>query len=230
MTGRGHGLFPPAPTFSRLKPLRARRDRSYNARRFDSNPSTGRIPLEAFLVSTGTVALAEVGDKTQLLALVLATRFRRPLPVAFGILFATLANHALAASLGAWVTGVIGHDTMRWIVGLAFLAMAAWTLVPDKLDDDAKAAGRFGAFGTTLIAFFLVEMGDKTQVATVALAARYGSLVAVVAGTTLGMLIANLPVVFLGDRLQRRIPVRAVHGVAAAIFALLGALVLAGAG
>lgn len=174
------------------------------------------------------MALAEIGDKTQLLALVLAVRFRRPLPVALGIFVATLANHALAASLGVWVTNALGHDTMRWVVGVSFLAMAAWTLVPDKLDNDVKTAGRFGAFGTTLIAFFLVEIGDKTQIATIALAARFASLYAVVAGTTLGMLVANLPVVYLGDRLQRWIPVKVVHGVAAVAFAVLGALVLAG--
>ena len=156
-------------------------------------------------------------------------RYQRPLPVALGIFVATLANHALAASVGVWVAGAIGPDTMRWIVGASFIAMAAWTLVPDKLDDGEAKYARFGVFGATVIAFFLVEMGDKTQVATIALAARYASLYAVVAGTTLGMLIANLPVVYLGDRLLRRIPAKAVHGVAAAMFAVLGALVLAGA-
>jgi putative Ca2+/H+ antiporter (TMEM165/GDT1 family) len=185
--------------------------------------------LEAFLVSTGVVALAEIGDKTQLLALVLAVRYRRPLPVALGILVATLANHALAASAGVWVARALGPDTLRWIVGVSFLAMAAWTLVPDRLDGEEPKYARFGVFGATAIAFFLVEIGDKTQIATIALAARYAALYAVVAGTTLGMLIANLPVVYLGDRLLRRVPMKAVHAVAAAMFAVLGVLVLAGA-
>jgi putative Ca2+/H+ antiporter (TMEM165/GDT1 family) len=208
--------------------LRRLRIRSYNARRINLSRRAGGGFLEAFLVSTGAVALAEIGDKTQLLALVLAVRYRQPLPIALGILFATLANHALAASLGVWASGMLGGDAMRWIVGVSFLAMAAWTLVPDKLDDKTETTARFGAFGTTLIAFFLVEMGDKTQVATVALAARYASLVAVVAGTTFGMMLANLPVVYLGDRLQNRVPIRAVRGIAAAIFAVLGLLTLAG--
>ena len=187
--------------------------------------------MEAFLVSLGTVALAEMGDKTQLLALVLAARYRgRHAAVILGILVATLANHALAAALGSWITGVVGADAMRWIVAASFLAMAAWILVPDKPGDDAGGAERFGAFGTALVSFFLVEMGDKTQIATVALAARYGSIVAVVAGTTLGMMIANVPAVWLGDRLLRRVPVRAVHAVAAALFVVLGALALAGVG
>ena len=183
--------------------------------------------LEAFLVSTGLVALAEIGDKTQLLALVLAARDRRPLPIVFGILFATLANHALAAWLGAWITGLTGPDAMRWILGASFLAMAAWSLVPDRLDEGEAKSVRLGAFGATLVAFFLVEMGDKTQVATVALAARYASIATVVAGTTLGMMLANVPAVVLGERLLRRVPAKAVRRVAAAIFALLGALALA---
>jgi putative Ca2+/H+ antiporter (TMEM165/GDT1 family) len=183
--------------------------------------------LEAFLVSTGIVALAEIGDKTQLLALVLAARYRRPLPIVLGILFATLANHALAASLGAWITGLTGREPMRWILGASFLAMAAWSLVPDKLDDEEEAKSeRFGAFGATLVAFFLVEMGDKTQVATVALAARYVSIATVVAGSTLGMMLANVPAVYLGERLLRRVPAKAVRRVAAAIFAVLGVLAI----
>jgi Ca2+/H+ antiporter, TMEM165/GDT1 family len=184
--------------------------------------------LEAFLVSTGIVALAEMGDKTQLLALVLAARYRRPLPIVLGILFATLANHALAAWLGAWITGLTGREAMRWILGASFLSMAAWSLVPDKLDEEEEPKSvRFGAFGATIVAFFLVEMGDKTQVATVALAARYVSIVTVVAGSTLGMMLANVPAVYLGERLLRRVPAKAVRRVAAAIFALLGALALA---
>jgi putative Ca2+/H+ antiporter (TMEM165/GDT1 family) len=185
--------------------------------------------VEAFLVSTGVVALGEMGDKTQLLALVLAARFKRPWPIVWGILVATLANHAAAGWLGAWVAGLLGPDLLRGVIGLGFIAMAGWMLVPDELDDDdaaAAAAVRGGVFWTTVVAFFLAEMGDKTQIATVALAARYDALALVVAGTTLGMMLANVPVVWLGDRLAQRVPMRLVHGVAAAIFALLGVLTL----
>lgn len=184
--------------------------------------------MNAFLVSTGVVALAEVGDKTQLLALVLAATFRRPLPIIAGILLATLANHALAGAAGQWLTRLVSPEALRWILGLSFLAMAAWTLIPDKLDDDASSARRFGAFGTTLIAFFLVEIGDKTQVATVVLAARYESLVQVVLGTTLGMMIANVPAVLLGNFTAEKLPVRAIHIAAALLFALFGIAVLGG--
>ena len=187
--------------------------------------------IEAFLVSTGVVALAEIGDKTQLLALVLAARFRKPVPIILGILVATLVNHALAGAAGAWIASLVGPVAMRWILGLSFIAMAAWTLIPDKYDEDEDtAAGRFGVFGTTLVAFFLVEMGDKTQIATVALAAKYGSLAAVVSGTTLGMLLANVPAVLLGEVAAKKLPMRLVHGVAAAIFLVLGVSVLLGAG
>jgi Ca2+/H+ antiporter, TMEM165/GDT1 family len=183
--------------------------------------------MEAFLVSTGIVALAEIGDKTQLLSLVLAARFRRPWPIAAGILVATLVNHALAGAVGSWVTTVLGPDTLRWILGGSFIAMAAWMLVPDKLDDDEAARGpRAGVFVTTLVAFFLAEMGDKTQVATVMLAAQYQAWAAVVAGTTLGMMLANAPVVWFGERITRRLPIRAVHRVGAAIFLVLGVLSL----
>jgi putative Ca2+/H+ antiporter (TMEM165/GDT1 family) len=186
--------------------------------------------MDAFLVSTGIVALAEMGDKTQLLAFILAARFRRPVPIILGILVATLANHALAASLGAWVTSLLSPNLLRWVLGGSFIAMALWTLVPDTFDEnDAKLASLGGVFGTTLVAFFLAEMGDKTQVATVALAAQYHAyhaVVAVVAGTTLGMLIANVPAVLLGERIAHRIPVKLVHGIAAAIFAVLGGLTL----
>jgi putative Ca2+/H+ antiporter (TMEM165/GDT1 family) len=185
--------------------------------------------LEAFLVSTGVVALAEIGDKTQLLALVLAARYGRPAPIVLGILVATLANHALAAWLGAWITGLTGRDAMRWILGASFLAMAAWSLRPDKLSGEEARDARFGAFGATLVAFFLVEIGDKTQIATVALAARYDSIATVVAGTTLGMMIADTPVVFLGERLLRRVPARAMRRIAAATFAVIGALAFADA-
>ena len=186
--------------------------------------------MEAFLVSTGIVALAEIGDKTQLLAFILAAKFRKPLPIVLGILIATLANHSFAGVLGSWITTQIGPQTMRWVLGVSFIAMALWTLIPDKFDEkDAKLA-RFGVFGTTLIAFFIAEMGDKTQVATVALAAQYHSVVQVVAGTTFGMMIANVPAVLLGDRIADRLPVRAVHAIAAAIFAMLGVATLLGAG
>jgi putative Ca2+/H+ antiporter (TMEM165/GDT1 family) len=184
--------------------------------------------LEAFLVSTGVVALAEMGDKTQLLALLLAVRFRSALPVAAGILVATLANHGLAAWLGTEAATLAGPAAMRWILGLSFIGMAAWTLVPDRFEEDEKPAGRFGAFGTTLIAFFLVEIGDKTQIATVALAANYASVVAVVAGTTLGMMIADVPAVLLGEAAIGRTAGKWVRYGASAIFLLLGGLAASG--
>lgn len=186
--------------------------------------------MEAFLVSTGIVALAEIGDKTQLLAFLLAARFRRPWPIVLGILVATLANHAGAGALGAWVTTLLAPELLRWLLGASFLAMAVWILIPDRLDDEPPVHSSRGVFVATVIAFFLAEMGDKTQVATVMLAAHYHALVAVVAGTTLGMMIANVPAVLLGDRIAHRIPVRLVHGMAAAIFAVLGLLTLLGAG
>lgn len=186
--------------------------------------------LEPLLVSTGVVAIAEIGDKTQLLALVLAARYRRPLPIILGILFATLANHAAAAALGAWLIRTLGPDTMRWVLGVSFLAMAAWALIPDKLDEAPATRGSLGAFAATLIAFFLVEMGDKTQIATVALAARYDAYLAVVAGTTLGMMVANVPAVLLGEVAATKLPLRAVRAIAAAIFAALGLAVLLGFG
>jgi putative Ca2+/H+ antiporter (TMEM165/GDT1 family) len=187
--------------------------------------------MESLLVSTGVVALAEIGDKTQLLAFILAARFKRPLPIIAGILLATIVNHGLAGALGAWITSVLTPSVLRWVLGLSFLAMAAWTLVPDKIEEEeTRIAGRFGVFGATLITFFLAEMGDKTQVATVAMAAHYSTPVLVVVGTTLGMLIADVPAVFAGDRLATRIPMRLVHGIAAAIFAALGVATLLGAG
>jgi putative Ca2+/H+ antiporter (TMEM165/GDT1 family) len=186
--------------------------------------------MEAFLLSTGIVALAEMGDKTQLLSLVLAARFRRPWPILWGILIATLANHALAGAVGASVTAWLGPQWLRWILAGSFIAMAAWMLVPDKLDDDdAPDAPRHSVLVTTVIAFFLAEMGDKTQVATVMLAAQYQTWFAVVAGTTLGMLLANAPVVWFGERVMRRVPVRAVHVVSALIFLGLGLAILFGA-
>ena len=193
------------------------------------NPHT----MEAFLISTSVVALAEMGDKTQLLSLVLAARFRKPWPIVAGIFVATLVNHALAGAVGAWITSYLGENAMRWILGLSFIAMAIWMLIPDKLDEDEVSGhSRWGVFGTTLVAFFLAEMGDKTQIATVMLAAKYNAYLWVVAGTTLGMMLANAPVVWLGDKLVKRVPIRLVHVVSAVIFLVLGvlALFLPGAG
>ncbi|HMN77759.1 MAG TPA: TMEM165/GDT1 family protein [Burkholderiaceae bacterium] len=183
--------------------------------------------MEALLVSIGVVALGEMGDKTQLLAILLAARFRRPVPIILGILVATLVNHALAGAVGTWVAGALGPDLLRWVIGVSFIAMALWMLIPDKVD--AQAAGRMqrlGVFGTTAVAFFLAEMGDKTQIATVALAARYDALVPVVLGTTIGMLLANVPAVFLGEAIARKVSLPLVHGIAAVIFAALGLLTL----
>ena len=191
--------------------------------------STTIARMDALLISTGIVALAEMGDKTQLLALVLALRFRKPWPIVMGILVATLANHALAGAVGAWVTTVLGPDVLRWVLGASFIAMAVWMLIPDKIDEDeAGKPPRLGVFGTTVVAFFLAEMGDKTQVATIMLAAQYSSTVMVVAGTTLGMMLANAPVVWLGERMTRLVPLRVVHLVSAAIFMGLGLWALLG--
>ena len=190
----------------------------------------GSITLEAFLVSTGIVALAEIGDKTQLLAFILAAKFRKPLPIILGILVATLVNHGFAGALGTWITALMKPEALRWALGVSFIGMAAWTLIPDKFDESEAQLKRFGVFGTTLVAFFLAEMGDKTQVATVALAAQFHAIVPVVAGTTLGMMIANVPAFLLGDRIAERMPVRLVHLIAAAIFALLGLATLLGVG
>lgn len=178
--------------------------------------------MEALLTSTGIVALAEIGDKTQLLAILLATRFSRPLPIVFGILVATLANHALAALVGAQAAALLDSIWFRAAVALSFLAMAAWTLIPDKIDDLKDEPARFGAFITTVVAFFLVEMGDKTQIATIALGARFHDVLAVATGTTLGMMIANVPAVFLGHELLRRVPLRTVRFVTAGLFAIIG--------
>ncbi len=190
------------------------------------------MSLEAFAVSTGVVALGEIGDKTQLLALLLAARYRAPRPIMAGILVATLANHALAAALGTWLTRLVDPQWLRWGLGLSFLAVAAWMLVPDKADDLDTGAprSRLGVFGITVIAFFLAEMGDKTQIATVMLAARYEALLTVTAGTTLGMMIANVPAVLLGERAVRFVPIAWVHRIAAGVFAAIGIAVLAGVG
>ncbi len=183
--------------------------------------------MEALYISTGVVALAEMGDKTQLLAFILAARFKKPVPIILGILLATLVNHGLAGALGAWITSVISPDTMRWVLGLSFIAMAVWTLIPDKIEEEeTQIAQKLGVFGATLVTFFLAEMGDKTQIATVALAAHYGAPLLVVIGTTLGMLIADVPAVFVGNKFADRIPMKLVHSIAAAIFAIMGMLTL----
>jgi len=187
--------------------------------------------LEAFFVSTGVVALAEMGDKTQLLAFLLAARFKKPLPIIAGILAATAVNHGLAGALGAWLMASVPAGVLRWVLGLSFVAMAIWTLIPDEIEaEEARAAQRLGIFGATLVTFFLAEMGDKTQLATVAMAAHYGAPLVVVLGTTLGMLLADVPAVFLGDRFSAKVPMRLVHAVAAAVFALLGVATLLGLG
>ena len=186
--------------------------------------------MEAFLISIGVVALAEIGDKTQLLAFILAAKYRKPLPIILGILVATSANHALAGALGAWIAVLMMPQTLRWILGILFIGMAIWTLIPDTFDEKDVRLARLGVFGTTLVAFFIAEMGDKTQIATVALAAQYQAFFAIVASTTLGMMIANVPVVYLGKRIARRMPVRLVHTIAAVIFATLGIATLLGAG
>lgn len=187
--------------------------------------------LEAFLVSTGIVALGEMGDKTQLLALLLAARFRKPVPIIAGILVATLLNHAAAAALGTWITRTVDPEWMRWVLGLSFIAVAVWMLIPDEADEvEGRGSGRLGVFGLTVVAFFLAEMGDKTQIATVMLAARFDNLVTVTAGTTLGMMIANVPAVLLGDKAVKFVPVHWVHRIAAVVFLALGVAVLAGVG
>ncbi len=183
--------------------------------------------MESFLVSTGVVALAEMGDKTQLLAFILAARFKRPVPIILGILFATLLNHGLAGVLGTWITTVVTQDVLRWVLGLSFIGMAIWTLIPDKIEDGETAiASKLGVFGATFITFFLAEMGDKTQIATIALAAHYIAPLMVIAGTTLGMMIADVPAVFIGNKFAEKIPMKLVHGIAAGIFALFGVLTL----
>jgi putative Ca2+/H+ antiporter (TMEM165/GDT1 family) len=185
--------------------------------------------MDAFLISTGLVALAEMGDKTQLLALLLAARFRKPVPILLAIFVATLLNHALAAALGQWVSNMVSDDILRWLLGVSFLAMAGWMLIPDQLDDESGSIQKWqklGVFGATFVLFFIAEIGDKTQIATVALAARFDAIVPVLMGTTIGMMIANAPAVFIGDKMAGRLPLKLIHGVAAAIFALLGLAVL----
>lgn len=182
--------------------------------------------MDALLTSTAVVALAEIGDKTMLLAILLAARFRKPLPIVMGILVATLANHALAAWLGNSVAGVLESPAFRYAVGVGFIAMALWTLVPDKMDDTEAGPSRHGAFLTTLVTFFLVEIGDKTQIATIALGAQFASVAAVTTGTTLGMMIANVPAVYLGQRAVEVVPLKAVRAIAALLFLVVGIWVI----
>jgi putative Ca2+/H+ antiporter (TMEM165/GDT1 family) len=182
--------------------------------------------MEALLVSTAVVAIAEIGDKTQLLALLLIARHREPWPIVSGIAVATLANHAMAGAVGTWLVQALGPDAMRWVLGISFLLMAVWALIPDSAPDAGHAPPRYGVFITTVMAFFLVEMGDKTQVATVALAAQFESLAWVVVGTTAGMMLANVPVVFLGGKVLGRIRLEVVRWIAAAGFAALGLIAL----
>ena len=179
--------------------------------------------MEPLLVSAGVFAVAEIGDKTQLLALILAARYRKPVPIIVGILVATLVNHGLAAWLGELAAGWLGPDLLRWILGIGFIAMAGWCLVPDKAEDGPKAAAKTGAFVATLVAFFLLEIGDKTQIATVALAARFHDLLLVTAGTTLGMMIADVPAVYLGEIAAHKLPLRLMRTIAALIFLGLAA-------
>ncbi|HEX5372651.1 MAG TPA: TMEM165/GDT1 family protein [Aquabacterium sp.] len=187
--------------------------------------------MESLFVSMGVVALAEIGDKTQLLAFILAARFKKPVPIILGILAATLVNHGIAGALGAWITSAISPGVLRWVLGASFIGMAIWTLIPDKIEEEeTQVAKRFGVFGATLVTFFLAEMGDKTQIATVAMAAHYASPWLVVIGTTLGMLIADVPAVFVGDKLANKIPMKLVHSIAAGVFAVLGVATLLGAG
>ena len=184
--------------------------------------------MEAFIWSGSAVALAEIGDKTQLLAFVLAARFRRPWPIIWGILVATIANHGVAAFFGEWLSALVSPETLKWLLGLSFVAMGLWILVPDKLEDETVEHANWGVFAATFIAFFMAEIGDKTQIATVALAAHYQSWMGVVMGTTLGMMVANVPAVLLGDRATGAVSVRIVHAIAATIFIALGLIVLSG--
>jgi Ca2+/H+ antiporter, TMEM165/GDT1 family len=185
--------------------------------------------MDSLFISTGVVALAEMGDKTQLLAFILAARFKKPIPIILGILSATIINHGLAGALGAWITSMVNPDVMRWVLGASFIGMAIWTLIPDKIEEEeTQIAKHLGVFGATFITFFLAEMGDKTQIATIALAAHYAAPFEVVVGTTLGMLIADVPAVFVGNKFAARIPMKLVHSIAAAIFTVMGVLTLIG--
>lgn len=181
--------------------------------------------MHEFLISTAIVALAEMGDKTQLLALLLAARFRKPVPILIAILAATLINHGLSAVLGQWITTVLSPEVLIWVLSLGFIGMAAWMLIPDELDDETDRINkwqRFGVFGATFVLFFLAEIGDKTQIATVALAARYDSIFWVMAGTTVGMMMANAPAVFVGNKLADKLPISLIHKIGAIIFLIIG--------
>jgi len=193
-------------------------------------PGPNGIPLKAFLVSTLVVGLAEIGDKTQILALMLAARFQRPVPIIFGILLATIANHAAAGLVGTYFGTLLSGPWMRWILGISFLSVAAWALFPDKYEGDDRGISRSGAFISTLVAFFLAEIGDKTQIATIGLAAQFEQFYPVVAGTTLGMMLANVPAVLVGNKIADRLPVKAIRITAAIVFAALGVFTLAGFG
>jgi Ca2+/H+ antiporter, TMEM165/GDT1 family len=184
--------------------------------------------MDPFFVSTASVAMGELGDKTQLLSLILATRLRKPLPIIAGIFVATLVNHLIACSVGEWVGTLITPNILRWVLGISFLAVAVWALIPDKMDEDVKTQGSYGVFALTAVTFFLAEMGDKTQIIALALAAKYDALVAVVAGTTLGMMIVNVPTVLFADRAMKWIPVKVVRVIAAIIYAILGVMTLLG--
>lgn len=184
-----------------------------------------RNDMQEFLISTSIVALAEMGDKTQLLALLLSARFRKPIPILIAILLATLINHGISAVLGQWITTVLSPEILVWVLAAGFIGMAFWMLIPDKLDDETDSINRwqkFGVFGATFILFFLAEIGDKTQIATVALAARYDSIFWVMLGTTIGMMIANAPAVFIGNKLAERLPISLIHKIGAAIFLIVG--------
>jgi len=185
--------------------------------------------LEAFLISTGVVALAEIGDKTQLLAFILAARFKKPIPIILGIFIATIFNHGLAGAVGSWISSNVDPSILRWILGVSFIAISIWTLIPDKIEEEKTSiTSKFGVFGATLVTFFLAEMGDKTQIATVALAAHFSQPLFVVAGTTAGMLVADIPAVFIGNKFSEKIPMNLVHKIAASIFSLLGFVTLLG--
>ena len=183
--------------------------------------------MESLFISTGIVALAEIGDKTQLLAFILAARFKKPTPIILGILAATIVNHGLAGALGAWITSALSPELLRWILGASFIGMALWTLIPDKIEEEeTQIANHLGIFGATLITFFMAEMGDKTQLATVALAAHFSNAALVVIGTTLGMLIADVPAVFVGNKFASKIPLKLVHSIAAGLFLIMGLFTL----
>jgi putative Ca2+/H+ antiporter (TMEM165/GDT1 family) len=184
--------------------------------------------MDAFFISTGAVAVGELGDKTQLLSLILATRLRKPVPIIAGIFAATLINHLIACSVGEWVGMLMTPTVLRWVLGISFLAVAVWALIPDKMDENVKTQGNYGIFALTAVTFFMAEMGDKTQIIALALAAKYDALAAVVAGTTLGMMIVNIPTVLFAERATKWVPVKVVRVVAALIYAILGVITLLG--